>query len=57
MAGRRGFSTVQRVAGPGGSSTVRRLETWLWTGPPGHLIGGAIDFSVVLARALLARRR
>ena len=24
-------------------------------GPLGHLLGGAIDFSVVLARALLAR--
>ncbi|HUH79687.1 MAG TPA: hypothetical protein VLZ06_00040 [Solirubrobacteraceae bacterium] len=34
---------------------MRRLEAWLWTGPPGHLLGGAIDFSVVLVRALLAR--
>ncbi|MFI4989682.1 MAG: hypothetical protein ACHQHO_02035 [Solirubrobacterales bacterium] len=21
----------------------RRLETWLWTGPVGHLLGGGLD--------------
>jgi hypothetical protein len=33
----------------------RRLETWLWTGPLGHLIGGTLDFGQALARYLLAR--
>jgi len=33
----------------------RRAETWLWTGPPGHLAGGALDFLAALARYLLAR--
>jgi hypothetical protein len=28
---------------------------WFRTGPPGHLLGGAIDFSVMLVGALLAR--
>jgi hypothetical protein len=35
----------------------RRLETWLWTGPLGHLIGGGLDFGQALARYLLARVR
>jgi hypothetical protein len=35
----------------------RRLETWLWTGPVGHLIGGGLDFGQALARYLLARAR
>lgn len=34
---------------------ARRLETRLWTGPPGHLAGGAMDFAGALARYLLAR--
>jgi len=38
--------------GPG-----RRLETWLWTGPLGHLLGGGLDFGGALARYLLARAR
>ncbi|MDQ6810916.1 MAG: hypothetical protein M3Z95_03330 [Actinomycetota bacterium] len=36
---------------------ARRLETWLWTGPAGHLIGGALDFAQALARYALARVR
>jgi hypothetical protein len=35
----------------------RRVETWLWTGPLGHLLGGALDFGQALARYLLARAR
>ncbi len=34
---------------------MRRLESWLWTGPLGHLLGGVIDFSLLLARALVRR--
>jgi hypothetical protein len=33
------------------------LETWLWTGPAGHLIGGGLDFVHALARYLFARVR
>jgi hypothetical protein len=33
------------------------LETWLWTGPLGHLLGGGVDFGIALARYLLARVR
>jgi uncharacterized membrane-anchored protein len=33
----------------------RRAETWAWTGPLGHLVGGAFDFLAALARYLLAR--
>jgi hypothetical protein len=36
-----------------GVAPHRRLETWLWTGPIGHLVGGALD----LLTALLAYRR
>jgi len=36
---------------------IRRLETWLWTGPVGHLLGGALDFAQALARYLRARAR
>ncbi|HTA34438.1 MAG TPA: hypothetical protein VK721_13550 [Solirubrobacteraceae bacterium] len=35
----------------------RRAETWAWTGPVGHLAGGALDFLAALARYLLARAR
>jgi hypothetical protein len=31
------------------------METWLWTGPAGHLVGGTLDFVEALARHLLAR--
>ncbi|HTQ69739.1 MAG TPA: hypothetical protein VMI13_13705 [Solirubrobacteraceae bacterium] len=34
---------------------MQRLEAWLRTGPFGHLLGGAIDLSSALVRALLAR--
>jgi hypothetical protein len=36
-----------------GVAPHRRLETWLWTGPLGHLLGGALD----LLQALIAYRR
>jgi hypothetical protein len=35
----------------------RRLETWFWTGPLGHLLGGGMDFGQALARYLFARTR
>lgn len=35
----------------------RRLETWLWTGPLGHLLGGGIDLCRALAGYLLIRSR
>jgi hypothetical protein len=34
---------------------LRDLETWLWTGPIGHLVGGSLDFGQALARYLLTR--
>jgi hypothetical protein len=34
-------------------SPQRRLETWLWTGPIGHFVGGGLD----LLQALIAYRR
>ncbi len=37
-------------------SLARRAETWLWTGPAGHLLGGTLDFLVALARYLHMRR-
>ncbi|HEU0249680.1 MAG TPA: hypothetical protein VFR48_03050 [Solirubrobacteraceae bacterium] len=30
--------------------TARHLETWLWTGPIGHLLGGALDLAEALLR-------
>jgi hypothetical protein len=33
------------------------METWLWTGPLGHLLGGGVDFGQALTRHLLARAR
>jgi hypothetical protein len=51
----------QRTSAPAGAARApgpgRRLETWLWTGPVGHLIGGGLDFGHALARYLLARAR
>ena len=38
------------------SPPLKRLETWLWTGPVGHFAGGALDFAGALARYLLARQ-
>jgi hypothetical protein len=34
---------------------TRRLESWLWTGPLGHFVGGAADFATALARYGVAR--
>jgi hypothetical protein len=31
------------------------VETWLWTGPVGHLLGGALDLLGALARYAWAR--
>jgi hypothetical protein len=42
---------------PRPSPPLKRLETWLWTGPVGHFAGGALDFAGALARYLLARAR
>jgi hypothetical protein len=42
---------------PHPSPPLKRLETWLWTGPVGHFAGGALDFAGALARYLLARAR
>jgi hypothetical protein len=38
-----------------GRAASRRLETWLWTGPLGHLVGGALDLGEALLRHGLAR--
>ncbi|HEY1457582.1 MAG TPA: hypothetical protein VGF15_03590 [Solirubrobacteraceae bacterium] len=35
----------------------RRLESWLWTGPLGHLLGGLLDFAGALWRYLIGRAR
>jgi hypothetical protein len=37
-------------------ATRHRLETWLWTGPVGHLVGGTLDFAEALLRWHRARR-
>lgn len=39
------------------AQTIRRLETWLWTGPIGHLAGGTLDFTQALARYARAKAR
>jgi hypothetical protein len=36
---------------------LRRLETWLWTGPAGHMLGGTLDFAQALLRYARVRRR
>ena len=38
---------------------TRRLETWLWTGPVGHLIAGLLDWfqAVAVWLAHMVRRR
>jgi hypothetical protein len=33
------------------------VESWLWTGPVGHLLGGSLDFATALARYLIAQAR
>ncbi|HTB71262.1 MAG TPA: hypothetical protein VK707_09800 [Solirubrobacteraceae bacterium] len=35
----------------------RRLESWLWTGPVGHLLGGALDLGEALVRYRWRTRR
>ncbi|HEY1689082.1 MAG TPA: hypothetical protein VGF95_09495 [Solirubrobacteraceae bacterium] len=37
--------------------SLRAFETWLWTGPLGHLAGGAADFAAALAHYGIARRK
>ncbi|HEX3910278.1 MAG TPA: hypothetical protein VHW67_06205 [Solirubrobacteraceae bacterium] len=34
----------------------RRLETWLWTGPLGHLLGGGLDVAQGLLLYLRTQR-
>jgi hypothetical protein len=40
-------------------SPISRAEAWLWTGPVGHLVGGALDLleAVVRYQVQRARRR
>ncbi|HEX5310140.1 MAG TPA: hypothetical protein VFW38_13810 [Solirubrobacteraceae bacterium] len=33
----------------------QRLETWLWSGPVGHLVGGTLDFAEAMLRYYRAR--
>jgi len=56
-AGTQGTIPCCRVAAPPERSALRRAETWLITGPVGHLLGGTLDFVNALARYLLARIR
>jgi hypothetical protein len=54
-AARQTSSSVRRIdPGP-----LRRLETWLWTGPAGHLVAGLLDWfqAVAVWLAHAARRR
>jgi hypothetical protein len=41
----------------GAANRRRRAETWLWTGPAGHLVGGALDVFEALARYAFMRAR
>jgi uncharacterized membrane-anchored protein len=34
----------------------RRFETWLWTGPVGHLLGGGLDVAQGLLVYLRTRK-
>jgi hypothetical protein len=45
------------MGAPPARSSIRRFETWLLTGPVGHLVGGGLDFCEALARYLLAKVR
>jgi hypothetical protein len=38
-------------------SPSTRALAWIYTGPLGHLYGGLADWSILLARVLLARAR
>ncbi|MGH2902365.1 MAG: hypothetical protein ACRDK7_02040 [Solirubrobacteraceae bacterium] len=49
--------TAPLMTPPQPSPVIKRLETWLWTGPVGHFAGGALDFAQALASYLLARAR
>jgi len=40
----------------GNAPPHRRFETWLWTGPVGHLLGGALDVTQGLIGYLRARQ-
>lgn len=42
---------------PPATRIERRLLTWLLTGPVGHFLAGALDFTGALTRYALARRR
>jgi len=35
----------------------RRAQAWLWTGPVGHFVGGALDLLAALAGYALLRVR
>jgi hypothetical protein len=48
---------VRPVTSSGGWRGARRIEARLWTGPAGHLVGGAADLAEALARYALARAR
>jgi len=39
------------------AATARRAESWLWTGPVGHLVGGTLDVLEALLRHALRRSR
>jgi hypothetical protein len=39
-----------------GSGPSHRLETWLWSGPIGHFLGGTLDFAAALVHYLRAKR-
>jgi hypothetical protein len=38
-------------------SAWRRTETWLWTGPAGHLVGGALDLIEAFVLYAISRAR
>ncbi|HEY2631051.1 MAG TPA: hypothetical protein VGI26_01590 [Solirubrobacteraceae bacterium] len=42
-------ATIPCGSMPFSARRAHRLETWLWTGPLGHLIGGTLDFAGALA--------
>jgi uncharacterized membrane-anchored protein len=35
----------------------RRFETWLWTGPVGHLLGGTLDVAQALIVYVRKRKK
>ncbi|HEV3046900.1 MAG TPA: hypothetical protein VGY13_06010 [Solirubrobacteraceae bacterium] len=42
---------------PRSPAPPRRAETWIWTGPLGHLVGGSLDLLAALVRYRRARPR